>query len=321
MTAPVPVGDGDRLVVLTTRSRLKRARDLPSMLVATMRVRRQLDATEGVVRWASVVAGPTELWTISVWRSRHHMQEFMHSGAHSEIMWLFTRWLRSFWLMRWQPGTDEVGTWDGTRLAPPPAPVELPADDELDGAARRALLDQALAELPQLRAATGPTGAAAYDSSPNAQRRRGSFGGASGALVRLGVRPWRTLGALTELRRLRDEVCSPADALRCTVGVGRPGEVYLLALWADAAGPTRLLASTGLRSLHERLGERCWAIGWTPENEFGHWDGLRVRRQRVRQRLPMTAALAALDDDSVSDVRRIRERLSWRRGAGARRAP
>ena len=115
--APVPVGDGDRLVVLTTRSRLKRARHLPSMLVATMRVRRQLDATDGVVRWASVVAGPTELWTISVWRSRHHMQEFMHSGAHSEIMWLFTRWLRSFWLMRWQPGPDEVGTWDGTRLA------------------------------------------------------------------------------------------------------------------------------------------------------------------------------------------------------------
>ncbi|MBA2280770.1 MAG: hypothetical protein H0W25_05975, partial [Acidimicrobiia bacterium] len=166
MPAPVAVEGGrDRLFVVTTRSRLKGVRYFPAMVLASARVRRQLRETGDVVRWASVIAGPTEFWTITAWRSRHHMQEFMRSGAHDDIMWLFARWLRSFWLMRWRPGSDELGSWRGTTFARRPAPEQATADHAGVTAARLALLDQALAGMPRLRAATGPTGAATYDTS------------------------------------------------------------------------------------------------------------------------------------------------------------
>ena len=82
-----------QLLAVTTRSRLRSARLFPAMLLATWAIRRQLARTEGLVRWASLVAGPTEFWTITVWRTRHAMQEFMRSDAHGRIMWRYTRWL------------------------------------------------------------------------------------------------------------------------------------------------------------------------------------------------------------------------------------
>jgi hypothetical protein len=108
-----------QLVAVTTRSRLHSARLFPAMLLATWAIRRQLARTEGLVRWASLVAGPTEFWTITVWRTRHAMQEFMRSDAHGRIMWRYTRWLDGLWLMRWRPGAVEVGSWAGVTLTPP----------------------------------------------------------------------------------------------------------------------------------------------------------------------------------------------------------
>jgi len=98
------------LLAVTTRSRLRGARFFPAMLLASWQVRRQLTRTAGLVHSASLVAGPTEFWTITVWRSRHAMQECMRSGAHGRIMWRVSRWLDSLWLMRWRPGAAEVGT-------------------------------------------------------------------------------------------------------------------------------------------------------------------------------------------------------------------
>jgi hypothetical protein len=105
-----------QLLAVTTRSRLRSARFFPAMLLATWTIRRQLAQTDGLVRWASLVAGPTEFWTITVWRSRHAMQEFMRSDAHGRIMWRYTRWLDALWLMRWRPGAVEVGSWAGVTL-------------------------------------------------------------------------------------------------------------------------------------------------------------------------------------------------------------
>jgi hypothetical protein len=107
----------ERPLVVTTRSRVRGLRYFPAMLLATLRVRRQLARTPGIVRWVSLVTGPREFWTITVWRSRREMQEFMRSGAHGEIMWLLSRWLSSFWLMRWGGGEREIGSWDGLSLA------------------------------------------------------------------------------------------------------------------------------------------------------------------------------------------------------------
>jgi len=284
------MGDGGQLLVVTTRSRLRGPWLFPAMLFASLRIRRQLRADHDVVRWASVVAGPTEFWTITVWRSRHHMQGFMRSGAHDDIMWLFSKWLRSFWLMRWGPGTAESGDWDGLALAPAPA-SPAPAscmDDE-----RRRTLDRALGHLPWLQAATGPDGAASYSSAPAARRHRAEVAPASALIVRLHTKVWQMPVALQALRRVRDDALAGSDARRVAVGIGRPGDCYLLALWVNHEGRETMRRSPTLQKVQERWPSGCWVNDWEPENEFGHWDGLRVRRVVKRDDATLTPGRVA----------------------------
>ncbi|MDP9073947.1 MAG: hypothetical protein M3N98_07200 [Actinomycetota bacterium] len=258
-----------------------------------MRIRRQLAQTEGLVRWASVVAGPREFWTVTVWRSRHDMLEFMRSGAHEDIMWMFSKWLESFWLMRWRPGATEIGLWQEVSLAEPD-----PAPDAPTVAQSRAL-NEALAHLPRLRAATGSDGAASYDATPLARRRRAEVGQAGGVVVQIRTSRHRTGAALRALRSLRRTAEDDSSCLRVVVGLSRLGEVYMLTLCRERAGAQRLLESPALNDLAQRWPAGCWAHEWIPENEFGHWDGLRLRRTRQRSTIRMpAAALAALDSDA-----------------------
>ncbi len=274
---------------MTTRSRLRSRRMFPTMMWATLRIRRQLTSTGGLLCWASVVAGPTEFWTITVWRSRHDMQEFMRSGAHEEIMWMFSHLLESFWLMRWCPGPIEVGRWKGISLAQAePTGASDPASTE-----RSSALEQALEHLPRLKAATGTDGAAHYESTPFARRRRAEVGQAGGAVVHLRTSRRRTPTALRRLRALRRQVEADENCLRAVVGLSRLGEVYLMAVWRDREGPRRLLDSPALVALAQRWPEGCWANEWIPENEFGHWDGVRLRRSRQRSTIRMPAAAHA----------------------------
>jgi hypothetical protein len=245
------------IVAVTTRSRLRGLRFFPVMLVATIRVRRQLARTEGVVRWASVLAGPREFWTVTVWRSRHEMQEFMRSGAHGEIMWLLPRWLSSFWLMRWGGGERELGSWDGLTLA---------------------------------RHAAAGEGAVSPFIADDVRRPRADLSGAGGAVVRIRTRPRRLPAALGELRRLRRRLRADPRLLGSMVGWMRWREAYLVALWSERPPARELVDGEWARAARARWGDRLWAHEWLPENEFGHWDGL-----RVRARPPLRPARAARD--------------------------
>lgn len=287
------------MFVVTTRSRLRGARFFPSMLLGTIRIRRQLATNPDVVRWASVVAGPTEFWTITVWRSRNDMVEFMRSGAHDDIMWLFSKWLRSFWLMRWSPGELELGEWKGLRMTqaePDYAALTAPVADER--------LAAVLEHLPRLKAATSSSGVACYDATTFARRRRAEVGDTSGAVIYLKVPPHRLDRGYAAMRRLRHQlryVGSGEGFARCALGVGRLGEIYLLLVWKSRGGARDALsceAMAGLARLAGQLGGVCWGNEWIPENEFGNWDGLRLRRARRRQVLRMPgAAIAAADSD------------------------
>lgn len=267
-----------QLFAVTTRSRLKGAWLFPSMMLATMKVRRQLKVGGEVVQWASIVAGPSEFWTITIWRSRHDMQEFMRSGAHDEVMWSFSKLLRSFWLMRWRPGPYEVGRWKGVTMSQSEpayerAPMEAPQAEALQ---------KALDHLPKLKAATAADGSVSYESTPYARRRREEVGGAGGAVIHVRTSPLHTMEAIM--------------ALRAVVGMGRFGEVYMLGLWADRAGASRLLQSVQCKELERRWPDGFWANEWIPENEFGHWDGVRLRRARQRYAIPVPkAALEAAE--------------------------
>jgi hypothetical protein len=275
----------ERPLIVTTRSRLRGVRFFPRMLRASSRISRQLAATDGIVRWASVVAGPTEFWTITVWHSRHALQEFMRSDAHGEIMWQVGHWLRSFWLLRWRPGPEEIGAWDGQALAAPPGPTARTAPDRTGTAAAAVGLpaEAVLGGIPELLAAMGGDRAAAYDSAPMVRRQRASVEGLDGAVVRIRCRPARTPAALLDLRRLAGRLGTDPDTVRVVVGTARLGEVYLLAVWSRPGCAGLLLDSDWPRSAAARWGEGLWAAGWRPESEFGSWDGLRLRRLRHRR--------------------------------------
>ena len=278
----------ERLLVVTTHSRLRSVRFFPAMMLATMRIRRQLASTDGVVRWASVVAGPTEFWTITVWRSPHAMQEFMRSGAHDDIMWFFSKWLRSFWLMRWRPGPEELGRWKGLTMGRP-EPAYLATQGPKPEA-----LEKALEHLPKLRSSMSVDGAVTYDTTPYARRRRAEVKGAGGGVVHVKTSPWRTAEAYLALRALEQEARGDPDYLKGVVGISRPGQIYLLSIWRDRAGTRRMLRSPQVRKLVERF-PGSWANEWLPENEFGHWDGLRLRRTRARYSIQMPKAAMDLD--------------------------
>lgn len=271
------MGPPDQYFAVTTRSRLKGPWRFPQMMYATLRVRKQLRAGGDVVRFASVIAGPSEFWTITVWRTRHDMQEFMRTGAHDDIMWEFSRWLRSFWLMRWRPGPQEIGTWKGMAMARGEPAYERPPMEPVRAEALRNALDH----LPRLKAATAADGSVGYESTPYARRRRAEVGGSGGVVIHVTTSAWRTAEAVLALRSVRRAGERSEAWLRGVVGVGTPGAVYLLAVWSSREGPHELLASAEFASLQERFAD-CWANEWLPENEFGHWDGVRLRNAKDR---------------------------------------
>ena len=287
------MAESEDLFVVTTRSKLRGPWYFPQMMIASMRIRRQLKRDTQVVRWASIVAGPSDFWTITVWSSRHDMQEFMRSGAHDEIMWLFSKWLRSFWLMRWRPGPNESGEWKGMTLAQ--GEPDYPGAAATNGK-RDALLEKALEHLPKLKQAMAADGSVNYDTTVFARRRRAEVGGAGGAIVHIHTDPLKTVEAVRDLRALRKE-CEGDDAmLRAVVGISRPGDAYLLSVWRDRDGVDRLLASPQMRDMQAKW-PGFWSNEWLPENEFGHWDGLRLRRARTRYAINVPQAALDLAED------------------------
>ncbi|MDP8930822.1 MAG: hypothetical protein M3O70_20200 [Actinomycetota bacterium] len=269
----------ERLLVVTTHSRLRSVRFFPAMMMATLQIRRQLASTEGLMRWASVVAGPTEFWTITVWRSPHAMQEFVRSGAHGAIMWRFAQWLSSFWLMRWRPGFREVGSWSGVSMAR--SEQEAPPVEQ--GTASGDVRHTVLAGIPTLREAIGPDGVATYDNVKVARLRRAQVEGAGGAVVRIAAPLHRLPLAFARLRGVRRRLRAHPELLEAAVGFGRRGEVYLLTVWTDRSLAERLLNSSWARKEASRWGDAYWALECVPENEFGQLDGRRLRTERRRR--------------------------------------
>ncbi|MGH2767582.1 MAG: antibiotic biosynthesis monooxygenase, partial [Actinomycetota bacterium] len=150
-------------LAVTTRSHLRRARFFLPMLRASLRIRRQLAVAPGCIRFASIIMGTKEFWTLTVWESRQKMLDFMKSGEHEDIMWEFSNWLDSFWLMRWRPTQEEQGEWNGVRLSQRKA-LPAPAAERTDQEKRA--LTAAWTSVPRLRAASDPSGAATLDYAP-----------------------------------------------------------------------------------------------------------------------------------------------------------
>lgn len=280
---------GTPAFAVTTRSRLKGVRFFPSMMIASWRIKRQLKQTPGCMRFASIVSGPQEVWTISVWETRDRMLEFMRSGAHEQIMWLTGKWLRSFWLMRWSPTSHEQGKWGADGLAAPPPepdPPEEPSEEpsEEPAAHRSEALEAALDSLPRLRASIGSRGAPSYDGAPMVRRSQKAVAGGAAVLARLQLSGFHQMPAAgRDIRRLSRRVGQYDGALRWVTGMANLRERYLLVVLREEAACQQFLADPLHDELADRWGAAYWAMAWEAANEFGHWDGFRLRQVPTRK--------------------------------------
>lgn len=272
------MSDTPVVFAVTTRSRLKGLRYFPLMFVASMQVKRQLARTPGVIRWASVIAGPTEFWTFTVWSSRDRMIEFMGSGAHESIMWLFGKWLRSFWLTRWRPTVQEEGQWNGLSMAP----HRDIASWERRTAEQQAALDAALAAFPRLRDSVDEDGAATLATAGFTRRRERRVAGIGGVMVRVVIDHPRDLVRLWRLvRGLQRSLDECPDVLRRAVGWASSHEALAMIVFQDLPGEAMPVSVREIVNQAQlEWGTSLWWMRWDAANEFGQWDGFRVRQSR-----------------------------------------
>ena len=246
---------------VTTRSRLKSARFFFPMLTANAAISRQLRDTPGAVGFASVVAGPREFWTISLWRSRDDMQRFMRSGAHEHFLWRISRWFDSFWLMRWASA-------EGERAAD-----EIPSHDPGTAA-------EVLVGIPMLLASFHESGRPTYQGAPNVREGRERVRGIAGSVIR--ISPRSAFGVVPAWRRARQierTLRSGTGVLRTSSGLsGR--DAYVLAVCSNEAASQTLASHPLVADTLGRRGGEASLTRWCAENEFGQWDGLRMRRVR-----------------------------------------
>lgn len=247
------------MIAVTTRSRARSLRHVAPMLVGTKLIERDLATAPGCDRYATVVTGPKEVWTLSIWRDPQEMRSFMRTRTHAGIMWNQPAWLECYWGMRWSPGAAQAGRWEGREWSFPSA---ASGED-----------DSAEAPLPALwmEAALGQT----------VPVERRALAGAIGATYRVKAPPWRVPAALRDLRRLRRWAGADPDALTVSLGLGTRGALCLLVIMGSPEGARRLQEAAAHAHLLERWRELVWWSTWEAESEFGQWKSRRLREGQL----------------------------------------
>lgn len=266
------------MIAVTTHSRTKRLLLGVPMLLAGGCIQRELEADPGCERYANVIAGLRDFWTLTIWKDPDVMRSSMRSGSHAKVMLRQPYWLQSYWGMRWQPGGRSSGEWEGDPWAWPEAEQGLPRSPVEP---RRGALP------PWMKAALGET-------VPLEQRR---IAGSAGATFRLRVPPWRIPAAVRDLRRLRSIAAGDPDLFKVSLGIGTGAALYLLVISRSRGAIERLRSHPLHALLQGRWGDRLWWSTWEPEAEFGHWDSDKLRdgllaheEPAVDRRLPIGAA-------------------------------
>lgn len=247
------------MIAVTTHSRTRGLRYTVPMLVAGKLIERELRHAPGCDRYANVIAGPREFWTLTIWRDPAKMREWMRDGTHGRVMWHQPHWLECYWGMRWRPGPARAGEWEGDVWQWPH-------------------VDPPVRSLPEAAAVSGSMPAwmqAAVGRTAQLEERQ--VAGAAGATYRLRVPPWALPAALRDLRRLRRIASSDRDTFTLSVGLGTGGALYLLATATSPEALERLRGTPEHERFLRRWGDRAWWSTWEPEAEFGHWETRRLR--------------------------------------------
>jgi hypothetical protein len=104
-------------------------------------------------------------------------------------------------------------------------------------------------------------------------------------VIRIRAPALQTPSVLVGLLRLRRRLAADPDLLRSVVGLGSPGEVCFLGIWRTGDRAAGFVDDEWVQRTARRWADGFWASQWLPEHEFGHWDGLRLRR-RLRRGAP-----------------------------------
>ncbi len=90
-----PAWGGKSEAVLVSRLEVRSVRQVPGLLLASLRLRRALRHTTGAVSLALAVQPLARtFWTWSVWADEHGIREYVRSGLHVEVMRHYGAYLR-----------------------------------------------------------------------------------------------------------------------------------------------------------------------------------------------------------------------------------
>lgn len=115
----------------------------------------------------------------------------------------------------------------------------------------------------------------------------------------------QVMTAWWKLRRIRRRVLVNEDVLRSAFGISQMNETYMLAIFRNAEAWSAFESSEEVLELRRRWPGGIWTMRWDADNEFGHWDGMRMRRIKLGSMIsmPKAAKQAAMDpEEKVKDL-------------------
>jgi hypothetical protein len=105
------------VIIMASRLQLRRLRDVPSFLAASLRIRRQMLGAPGALG-LSLIARPLQLtfWTLSAWQNQAALSATVGREPHKQIMKRFQPRAAESSFVTWTaPATELPVGWDEAR--------------------------------------------------------------------------------------------------------------------------------------------------------------------------------------------------------------
>lgn len=102
---------GEMLVVVATRMKIGRLRDVPRFVWASLVIALQARRSQGFLGGRLRVSADGALWTVTVWTGGQTMTRFGDSGVHATVVPLAETWASEAVFGVWNSATARVPSW------------------------------------------------------------------------------------------------------------------------------------------------------------------------------------------------------------------
>jgi hypothetical protein len=115
-------------VVMASRLELRRRRDVPAFLLASLRLRRAFRGATGSIG-LGLAAQPWSrtFWTLSTWTTQADLRAYSASPLHRAVMRRFRRAMAGATFVEWTHAELAPPTWEEARHRLTPAPTRVDA--------------------------------------------------------------------------------------------------------------------------------------------------------------------------------------------------